>query len=320
MLQRRDISSLEISFFICFHRSRVGRAGATGGDRSCAKAGHRGVSAPRPSSRTTESERRHDQNIGIRVGRGGLLARTIDGLGAADHPRRLDHPGRGIEILDDAPSGAVPRSRQGLQGGMGAVPGHRTDGAGDGGGRARLLDPGRAVDGAGSDSGQSRDLHRRPACGREAGQLLGLLGGEGELADQDHRRHEGQERGHQCVRLRHLWPDGAAAQAQRRRRREGHQAGRDRIPRLRGCDPLRACRRGRAQPAVRRARGGQGRPAQAVRARGPAEEHRAHHGGVPEGLRRQESRSGSRLRARSHRRHGQGDGGSRSRRSRSSPR
>jgi hypothetical protein len=29
MLQRRDISSLEISFFICFHRSRVGCAGAT---------------------------------------------------------------------------------------------------------------------------------------------------------------------------------------------------------------------------------------------------------------------------------------------------
>ena len=37
-----------------------------------------------------------------------------------------------------------------------------------------------------------------------------------EFADQDHRRHEGQERRHQRVRLGHLWSDGAAAQAQRR--------------------------------------------------------------------------------------------------------
>ena len=162
------------------------------------------------------ARKQHDQDIGIRVGSGSLLARTVDGLGAADHPRRLDHPGRGSEILDDAPSGAVLQSRQELQGRMGAVPGHRADGAGDGGGRARLLDPGRAVDGAGRDPGQSRDLHRRPACGREAGQLLGLLGREGGLADQDHRRHEGQERRHQRVRLGHLWSDGAAAQAQRR--------------------------------------------------------------------------------------------------------
>ena len=120
-------------------------------------------------------------------------------------------PAEEFEILDDAAPRPVPRSRQELQGRVDAVPGHRADGAGHGGGRARLLDPGRAVAGAGRDLGQPRDLHRRPARRREAGQLLGLLGREGRQPDQDHRRPQGEKRRHQRVRLRHPRADVHAA-------------------------------------------------------------------------------------------------------------
>ena len=109
MLQRRDASSLEISFFIGFHRSRVGRAGATGGGCLACEPGHRGASARRPSSRTKESEKRHDQDIGVRVGSGGLLARAVHGLGPAGDPRRLDHPGGGSQVLDHAAPDSFPQ-------------------------------------------------------------------------------------------------------------------------------------------------------------------------------------------------------------------
>jgi hypothetical protein len=49
--------------------------------------------------------------------------------------------------------------------------------------------------------------------------------------------------------------------------------------------PVRARRRRRAQPAVRGARGGEGRLAQAVFHRRPASQRRAHHGRLPQGLR-----------------------------------
>src|SRR5229473_4699886 len=66
---------------------------------------------------------------------------------AADDPRRLDHSGRRIEILDDAETHGIPQSRQDLQYRMDAIPGHRANDAGVGGGRARLRDTGAAVAG-----------------------------------------------------------------------------------------------------------------------------------------------------------------------------
>ena len=72
---------------------------------------------------------------------------------------------------------------------------------------------------------------------------------------------------------------------------EGHQAGRDRLCGFRGCAAPgpRRCRQ--HEPAVRRARRGQGRHAKTVFAvRGDAE-HRPHPGGLPRRFRRQESGS-----------------------------
>ncbi len=254
---------------------------------------------------------RHDADPLACVGRlrplvGALGASGLAGPGPGDDPRRLDHPRRGSQVLDDAAAGGIPRSRQGLQDRVDSVPGHRADGAGHGGGRARLLDAGRALARAGRRPGRPARLYRCPACRRAARQLLRLLGGEGRWADQDHRRREGPQRRHQCVRLRHLWPDGAAAQAQRRRSGEGHQARRDRLPCFRGRDPRRTRRCRRAQPTLRGARGGQGRPAQAVLARRPDAEYRPHHGSVPEGFRGQESGARQALRARPYARHEKG--------------
>src|SRR5260370_36772493 len=67
--------------------------------------------------------------------------------GATDDPRRLDHSGRGIEILDDAQAGGISRSWQDLQYRMDAIPGHRADDAGARRGRARLRDAGAIVAG-----------------------------------------------------------------------------------------------------------------------------------------------------------------------------
>src|SRR5215212_10702296 len=60
----------------------------------------------------------------------------------ADDPGRLDHSGRGIEILDDAPAYRIPKSRKGLQCRMDAIPGHRADDASIDRGRSRLRDAG----------------------------------------------------------------------------------------------------------------------------------------------------------------------------------
>src|SRR6202048_3373871 len=46
---------------------------------------------------------------------------------ATNDPRRLDHSGRGIEILDDAQTSGISRSRQDLQCRMDAVPGYRAN-------------------------------------------------------------------------------------------------------------------------------------------------------------------------------------------------
>src|SRR5262245_17847452 len=54
----------------------------------------------------------------------------VSGEGAGHDPRRLDHSGRGIEILDDAPAREVPEPWQGLQDRVVAVPGYDADGAG----------------------------------------------------------------------------------------------------------------------------------------------------------------------------------------------
>src|SRR5882672_3686223 len=105
-------------------------------------------------------------------------------LRSADDPRRLDHSGRGIEILDDAPAHGIPQSRQDLQYRMDAIPGHGADDAGVGGGRARLCDAGAAVAGEWRGWGKSEGLHRGAARLRKARRLLGLLGGQGRFPDQ----------------------------------------------------------------------------------------------------------------------------------------
>ena len=94
---------------------------------------------------------------GCRIGRRQRIA------GAADHPRRLDHSGRGIEILDDAPAGGISQSRQGLQHRMDPVPGHRADDAGAGRRRARLRHPGAAVAVERRGRRRPQGLHRGPA-------------------------------------------------------------------------------------------------------------------------------------------------------------
>ena len=72
---------------------------------------------------------------------GAVLARREPIPRTTDHPRRLDHSCRGIEILDDAQAGGVSRPRQDLQYRMDAIPGHRADDSGAGCGRAGLRDP-----------------------------------------------------------------------------------------------------------------------------------------------------------------------------------
>ena len=119
----------------------------------------------------------------------------------------------------------------------------------------------------------------------------GLLGGEGRFTDQDGRGPEGQDRRHLDHRRRHagaVQPDAAQG---RHRSRQGHQAGRSVVLALRGRAASGPRRRGQHEPAVRGARRGQGRHPQAVRACRRAAEHRAHRGSVPEGFRRQESRT-----------------------------
>src|SRR5258707_14132287 len=63
-------------------------------------------------------------NCGRRFCRHELVSRPTD------DPRRLDHSGRGIKILDDAAAGGISRSRQDLQYRMDAIPG---DSAGEAG-------------------------------------------------------------------------------------------------------------------------------------------------------------------------------------------
>src|SRR4051812_22746311 len=64
---------------------------------------------------------------------------------AANDPRRLDHSGRRVKILDDAAAGGISQSWQDLQYRMDPVSGHLADDAGAGGGRAGLRDAGAAV-------------------------------------------------------------------------------------------------------------------------------------------------------------------------------
>src|ERR1700736_2204987 len=96
---------------------------------------------------------------------------------AADNPRRLDDPSRGIEILDDAEASRISRSRQDLQYRMDAIPGHRADDAGAGRGGTRLRDAGAVVAGEWRGRRKSEGLHRGTARLRKARRLLGLLGG-----------------------------------------------------------------------------------------------------------------------------------------------
>src|SRR6185312_257439 len=99
--------------------------------------------------------------------------------GATDDPRWLDHSGRGIQILDDAPAAGIPRSRQDLQYRMDSIPGYRADDSGAGRRRTRLRHPGAIVARQWRGRRQPESLHRGPARLREAGRLLGLLGGHG---------------------------------------------------------------------------------------------------------------------------------------------
>ena len=74
------------------------------------------------------------------------------------------------------------------------------------------------------------------ACRREAGQLLGLLGGEGRLADQEGRGPEGQDRRHLDHRRRHaraVRPDAQARTASIPRRTSSWSRCRSRSPRMR---------------------------------------------------------------------------------------
>ena len=114
---------------------------------------------------------------------------------------------------------AISRSRQDLQYRMDPVPGHRADDAGAGRGRARLRDAGAAVAGQRRGRRQSEGLHRGAARVRKARRLLGLLGGQGRFADQDHRRPQGQDRRHLRDRRRHPGAVQHAAEAERRRSR-----------------------------------------------------------------------------------------------------
>src|SRR5712672_2324850 len=117
--------------------------------------------------------------------RGRLFCHREHNSRPTDDPRRLDHSGRGIEILDDAPAGRISRSRQDLQYRMDPIPGHRTDDAGAGGRCARLRNAGAFVAGEWRGRRQSEGLHRGTARVRKARRLFGLLGGERGFANQD---------------------------------------------------------------------------------------------------------------------------------------
>ena len=153
----------------------------------------------------------------------GAAAALFAGVNSAhaqqDDPRRLDHTGRGIEILDDAPAGGISQSRQDLQCRMDAIPGHRADDAGAGRRRARLRDPGAAVAVERRGRRRPEGLHRGPARVRKARRLLGLLGGQGRFPDQDHRRPQGQDRRHLRDRRRHPGAVQHAAEEERGRSR-----------------------------------------------------------------------------------------------------
>ena len=227
--------------------------------------------ACRSMSANSGSQPRQQQGIGnetagYRGAAGVRMHRRRQGAGRPDHPGRLDHSGRGVEILDDAPAGEIPEPRQGLQDRVVAIPGHFADGAGADRGRARLRDAGRAADRAGHGQEYALDLRDRAARRRAAGQLLGLLGGEGRFTDQDGRGSQGKDGRHQHHRRRHARAVRPDAQARRRRSREGHQAGRGVVLAVRGCAAAgpRRCRQ--HEPAVRGARRSEGRRAQAVRA------------------------------------------------------
>src|SRR6478752_7734786 len=97
---------------------------------------------------------------------------------ATDDPRRLDDSGRGIEILDDAPTGRISQPRQDLQYRMDPIPGHRSDDAGAGGRRARLRNASAFVAVEWRGRRQSEGLHRGTARVRETRRFFGLLGGE----------------------------------------------------------------------------------------------------------------------------------------------
>jgi ABC-type nitrate/sulfonate/bicarbonate transport system substrate-binding protein len=112
----------------------------------------------------------------------------------------------------------------------------------------------------------ARDLRDRAACRREAGQLLGLLGGEGRLADQEGRGPEGQDRRHLDHRRRHAGPFNLML------KRAGVDPEKDiKLVEVSFSLSEDALRQGRVdfdqhEPAVRGARRGEGRHPQAVRA------------------------------------------------------
>ncbi len=165
---------------------------------------------------------------GCRFCRRELIAR------ATDDPRRLDHSGRGIEILDDAQAGGISQSRQDLQCRMDAVPGYRADDAGARRRRARLRHAGAVVARQRRGRRKSESLHRGAARLRKARRLLGLLGRDGRFPDQEDCRPQGQDRRHLRDRRRHLWAIRDAAAEERRGPQERHQAGRGRFCGFRG--------------------------------------------------------------------------------------
>src|SRR3977135_2157155 len=114
-----------------------------------------------------------EMDLGNR-GAGGRFCRREFIARATDDPRRLDHSGRGIEILDDAQAGGISRTRQELQYRMDAIPGHRADDAGAGRGRARLRDAGAAVTGERGGRRTPEGLYRGAARLRKTRRLLGL--------------------------------------------------------------------------------------------------------------------------------------------------
>src|SRR5258708_38603899 len=95
--------------------------------------------------------------------------------GPTDDPCRMDHSGRGVEILDDAAAFGVSRYRQDLQYRMDAIPGYRADDPGACRGCARLRDPGAAVARQWCGWWQSKGLYRGAALVRKTRRLFVLL-------------------------------------------------------------------------------------------------------------------------------------------------